>query len=84
MLVLRTLNVQRATIFFGALVQKSVESVFSTFWDKSRESEMKRKETKRNRQNFNCLFSTNPLVYRKKFTDDYYPSGYFRHTGTMG
>ena len=29
-------------------------------------------------------FLRNPLVYRKKFTDDYYPSGYFRRTGTMG
>ena len=27
-------------------------------------------------------FLRNPLVYRKIFTDDYYPSGYFRRTGT--
>ena len=29
-------------------------------------------------------FLRNPLVYREIFTDDYYPSGYFRRTGTMG
>ena len=28
-------------------------------------------------------FLRNPLVYRKSFTDDYYPSGYFRRTGTI-
>ena len=29
-------------------------------------------------------FSTNPLVYRKIFTDDYIPSGYFPRTGSVG
>ena len=28
-------------------------------------------------------FLRNPLVYGKIFTDDYYPSGYFRRTGTI-
>ena len=27
--------------------------------------------------NFNCLFSVSLLIYRKSFTDDYYPSSYF-------
>ena len=29
---------------------------------------------------FNCLFSMFPLVYRKIFTGEYYPSEYFRWT----
>jgi len=33
--------------------------------------------------NFDCLFSIRPL-YKGIFTDDYYPSGYFSRTGTMG
>ena len=37
-----------------------------------------------NREKGYCFFSISPLVYRKKFTDDYYPSGYFPRTGTMG
>ena len=34
--------------------------------------------------NFNCLFSTSPLAYRKNFKDEYYASRYFPWTGTMG
>ena len=30
------------------------------------------------------VFAISPLNYRKMFTDDYYPFGYFPRTGTMG
>ena len=33
--------------------------------------------------NFNCLFSTSPLVCITIFSDDYYPSGYYRRTATI-
>ena len=34
--------------------------------------------------NFDRLFSISPLVYTSIFTDEYYPSGYFPRTGTIG
>jgi len=30
------------------------------------------------------FFDTSPLTYRKIFADEYYSSGYFPPTGTMG
>ena len=75
------------TIFFRAPVQKLDGIIFSFFrW---KPWKLNVKFEKENRQkptwfSFNCLFSISPLVYRDIFTDDYYPSGYFPRTGTVG
>ena len=44
---------------------------------------LKKKTNKTPLIQFHCLFSTNPLVYRKNSTDEYYPSGYFPRTSTQ-
>ena len=43
----------------------------------------KRKQAKALNKISVVYFLRNPLVYRKIFTDDYYPSGHFRRTGTI-
>ena len=45
---------------------------------------LKKNTDKTLKYNFNCLFSTNPLVYGKIFADQYYSPEYFPRTGTMG
>ena len=56
--------------------QKQMEHTFVPVWKDTRELTVK----------VNCLpaSSTNPFVYRTIFTDEYYPSGDFSGTGTMG
>ena len=43
----------------------------------------KRKQAKALNTILVVYFLRSPLVYRKIFTDDYYPSGYFRRMGTI-
>ena len=43
----------------------------------------KRKQAKALNTSSVVYFLRNPLVYRNIFTDDHYPSGYFRRTGTI-
>jgi len=43
-----------------------------------------RKQKNPSHYKFNCLFSISSLVDINIFTDEYYPSGYFPRTGTMG
>ena len=48
-----------------------------------RESQIYNLKKKRDSTISVVYFLRNPLVYRKIFTDDYYPSGYFRRTTTI-
>jgi len=63
------------TKFSSARQIKNLIELFSTFLDESRESKMENLKKKTNK---------NPLFNRNIFTDEYYPSGYFPRTGTMG
>ena len=77
-------------IFFRTLIQKSIRIQLNYFQDfeakavKAKYKIVKRKQAKALNTILVVYFLRNPLVYRKIFTDDYYPSGYFRRTGTMG
>ena len=83
MLVLRTSNFQGATIR-PIRLQLNYFQDFETKAVKAKYKIGKRKEIKTINTISVVYFLRNTLVYRKIFTDDYYPSGYFRLTGTMG
>ena len=75
-------------MFFRTLIQKSIRmNYFQDFETKAVKAKYKiwkRKQAKALDTISFVYFLRNPFVYRKISTDDYYPSGYFRRTGTMG
>ena len=72
------------------LVKNSIRIQLNYFQDfetkavKAKYKILKSKQTKALNTISAVYLLRNPLVYRKIFTDDYYPSGYFRRTGTVG
>ena len=71
---------------FHACACSKIKWIIFNFLRWNHESKMwnlKKKTDEPPQYNLDCLFYTNPLVYRKLFTDNYYPSGYFLHTGTI-
>ena len=77
------------SLFFCTLIQKSIRIQLDYFQDfekkavKAKYKIWKRKQAKALNTISVVYFLRNPLVYRKIFTDDYYPSGYFRRTSTI-